>query len=213
MNLALYIDHTNLKPTATSADIEKLCREALQHRFASVCINPSYVKRAAGILGHANLPVCTVVDFPLGANLTSTKAYEAENALSEGASEIDMVMNIGNFKDKKYERVEDDIERIKKVCGDKILKVIIETCYLNNDEIIEACKICVNSGADFVKTSTGFGSAGATLEHVRLMKETVGDKIRVKAAGGIKTREDAETMINAGADRLGTSSSLAIVGE
>lgn len=213
MDLAQYIDHTNLKPTAIWADIEKLCREALQYRFASVCVNSSYVKKCNGILEKADVPICSVVGFPLGANNTSTKAYEAETAIADGASEIDMVMNIGSFKDNNYNYVLDDIKRVKQVCGKNILKVIIETCYLDLDEIKKACQICVDSGADFVKTSTGFGSAGATLEHVKLMKETVGTNAKVKAAGGIKTQDDAEAMIAAGVDRLGTSSSLIIIGK
>jgi len=211
MNLASYIDHTLLKPTATPAQIEKLCQEAMQYKFASVCVNSYNVKLCAKIFGSQGIAVCSVVGFPLGANTISTKAFETETVITDGATEVDMVMNIGAFKAANYKYVHDDIKILKDICGQYILKVIIETAYLNDDEIIKACQISRDAGADFVKTSTGFASAGANFEHVALMKKTVGDTMKIKAAGGIKTKADALTMIEAGANRLGTSSSIIIV--
>jgi deoxyribose-phosphate aldolase len=211
MDLASYIDHTMLKAEATSGQVEVLCQQAVQYRFASVCINPSYVQFCRDILSKENIAVCTVVGFPLGANLTVIKAFEAENAIRDGATEIDMVMNIGAFKDKRFEYVLDDIKKVKKICGNIILKVIIETVYLDDQEKVDACFICRDAGADFVKTSTGFAPTGATIEDVKLLKKTIGNSLKIKAAGGIRNRATAEAMIKAGADRLGTSSSVAII--
>lgn len=211
MDLASYIDHTLLKAEATSRQIEVLCQQAVQYRFASVCINPSYVQFCRDILGKEDIAVCTVVGFPLGANLMVMKAFEAENAIRDGATEIDMVMNIGAFKDKRFDYVLDDIKKVKQICGNLILKVIIETAYLDNQEKVDACFICRDAGADFVKTSTGFALVGATIEDVKLLKKTIGNSLKIKAAGGIRNRATAEAMIKAGADRLGTSSSVAII--
>ena len=211
MNLASYIDHTLLKAEATFGQIETLCKQAIQYRFASVCINPSYVRFCRGILKKEEVAICSVVGFPLGANLTVVKAFEAENAIRDGATEIDMVMNVGAFKDKRFDYVLGDIKKVKQICGNIILKVIIETAYLNDEDKVDACFICRDAGADFVKTSTGFAPAGATIKDIKLFKKTIGDSLKIKAAGGIKNRATAEAMIRAGADRLGTSSSIAII--
>lgn len=211
MDLASYIDHTLLKADATSKQVESLCQQAIQHRFASVCVNPCYVGFCRDILNRQGIAVCTVVGFPLGANLTVVKAFEAENAISDGATEIDMVMNIGAFKEGRFDYVLDDIKKVRRICKSLILKVIIEIAYLDNQEKVDGCLICRDAGADFVKTSTGFALSGATVEDVKLLKKTVGDSLKVKAAGGIKNRAIAEAMIRAGADRLGTSSSIAII--
>ena len=211
-NLAEYIDHTNLKPMATKADIKKLCKEADENGFASVCINPKYVSLAAEILKDSKVNVCTVIGFPLGANSSETKAFEAAKAIRDGASEVDMVIDIGAVKEHDYIRVKDDIYAVRKVVGKEyILKVIIETCLLDRNEKVEVCKICKEAGADFVKTSTGFSTGGATQEDVELMFRTVGSEVKVKASGGIRNKEDAEKMIEAGASRLGTSAGVAIV--
>ena len=211
-NLAEYIDHTNLKPMATKADIKKLCKEADENGFASVCINPKYVSLAAEILKDSKVNVCTVIGFPLGANSSETKAFEAAKAIRDGATEVDMVIDIGAVKEHDYIRVKDDIYAVRKVVGKEyILKVIIETCLLDRNEKVEVCKICKEAGADFVKTSTGFSTEGATQEDVELMFRTVGSEVKVKASGGIRNKEDAEKMIEAGASRLGTSAGVAIV--
>lgn len=210
-SLAAFIDHTCLKPTATLVQIEALCREAVEYKFATVCVQPVYVKFAGQLLKQTDIAVGTVVGFPLGANLTEVKAFEAENALSDGATEIDMVMNIGAFKGDNFQLVEKEIFAIKRLAGNHLLKVIIETCYLNNDEKAKACEIICNAGADFVKTSTGFGPAGATVDDIKLLRDAAAGRIKIKAAGGIKTRVAAEALIKAGADRLGTSASVAIM--
>jgi deoxyribose-phosphate aldolase len=209
--LARFIDHTCLKPTATAERIESLCREAIEYNFAAVCINPIYVKYAIQMLKDADIAVCTVVGFPLGANLTEVKAFETENALNDGAAEIDMMMNIGAFKGGDFQLVEKDIFAIRRLNDRGILKVIIETCYLDSDEKLKACEIIRGAGADFIKTSTGFGPSGATIDDVKLLKDAANGRIKIKAAGGIKTRAAAEALIAAGADRLGTSSSVAII--
>jgi len=211
MNLAAYIDHTLLKPDASIMQIEAFCREAVEYGFASVCVHSCNISICKKIIKNQKTAICIVTGFPFGANMTSAKAFETELALEAGADEIDMVMNIGAFKDKRYDYVVDDIRKVKAICGDKILKVIIETAYLNDKEKIEACRICIEANADYVKTSTGFGPSGATIEDIRLIKKTVGDSIKIKAAGGIKTRAFAEDLIKAGADRLGTSSSIAVM--
>lgn len=210
--IASIIDHTMLKPEASKADIEKLCNEALKYGFASVCINPCYVKLASNLLLGSNVKVCTVVGFPLGANATETKVFEAKRAVEDGAKEVDMVINVGALKDKKYDYIEKEIGSIVDAVKDSaIVKVIIETCLLDDDEKIRACEIAKNAGASFVKTSTGFNKSGAKAEDVALMRKTVGESMGVKAAGGIRTYEDAAKMVEAGATRIGASASVKIV--
>ena len=199
------VDHTLLKPLATWEDIKKICDEAKEMKVASVCIPPSYVKQASEYLKD-EIPVCTVIGFPLGYNTTKIKIEEAKEAIQNGAKEIDMVINIGDAKSGLFDKIEDEIRQIKNAIGNHILKVIIETCYLTQDEKIALCKAVSNAKADFIKTSTGFGTNGATLEDIKLMKENVSKDVAIKAAGGIKTIEDAKNFINAGATRLGTSS-------
>ncbi len=203
------IDHTLLKANATKKQIEKLCMEAKQYNFASVCVNPAWVEFSAKILENSPVKVCTVVGFPLGATYPQVKAYETKMAIEKGADEIDMVINIGALKSKDYKLVLEDIQAVKQAAGEKIVKVIIECCYLTLEEKITACILSKSAGADFVKTSTGFGTGGATIEDVYLMKKTVGDML-VKAAGGIRDLETAIKMVEAGADRLGTSSGVNI---
>ncbi len=213
--ISRYIDHTLLKATATENDIENLCNEAIKYDFYSVCVNSYWVKKCYKILKDTNVKVCAVVGFPLGAAILDAKEYECRRALLDGASEIDMVINIGELKNKNYSFVKNEIENLKKICNhyDAILKVIIETCYLSEEEIKKASLLCVEAGADFVKTSTGFGTGGAKIEDVKLIKNTVGEKAKVKAAGGIRNYEIAIKMIEAGADRIGTSSGVKIVEE
>ncbi len=212
MNLAKYVDHTLLKPEATKEQIKVLCEEASQHDFASVCVNPYWVSYASDLLSDSDVKVCTVIGFPLGATSTATKFFEAKNAIDNGANEIDMVINVGELKSKNYDAVEADIAAVVKASHpEAIVKVIIETCLLTKEEIVKACELSVAAGADFVKTSTGFSTGGATVEDVKLMKETVGDKAFVKASGGVRSLEDAKNMIAAGADRLGTSSGVTLV--
>lgn len=211
MNIASYIDHTVLAANATEDKIKKLCDEAKQWKFASVCVNSCYVPFCAKELKGTGINVCSVVGFPLGAMATKAKAYEAEQAVADGATEIDMVINVGWLKDKKDNLVEEDIRQVKKACGDKHLKVIIEACLLSEEEKVRACQLSVKAGADFVKTSTGFSTSGATAEDVALMRKTVGPDIGVKAAGGIRDYETAMKMIEAGANRLGCSAGIAIV--
>jgi len=214
IDLASYIDHTILKPEADENDVERVCREALEYGFASVCVNPCYVKLAYSILKDSPVKVCTVVGFPLGASMTAVKAYEAEEAIKNGAQEIDMVLNIGALKGGNIEYVKKDIETVANVCkGKALLKVIIETCLLNDEEKIQACEAAKLAGADFVKTSTGFSKAGATEEDVALMKKVVGKDMGVKASGGIRDLNTALAMIEAGATRIGTSSSVKIINE
>lgn len=216
-DMAKMIDHTNLKATATVDDIKKLCEEALEHQFASVCVNPIYVPLANKMLEESSVKVATVIGFPLGANTTETKTFETKNAIKNGAQEVDMVMNIGAFKSGAYELVRSDIKAVKDatkssgVSSDVIVKVILETCYLTDDEIVKACQIVKDVGGDFVKTSTGFGPAGAQVEKVSIMRKTVGRDIGVKASGGIKNFEDALDMLDAGANRIGASSGVQIV--
>ncbi|MDR1506035.1 MAG: deoxyribose-phosphate aldolase [Treponema sp.] len=211
-DLAKYIDHTLLKAEAKPVDIDKLCGEAKQYHFFSVCVNSSSVSRCAGNLQGSGVKVCSVVGFPLGAMCTRAKAFEASAAIEDGAREIDMVMNIGAMKAGDLKTVEDDMAAIRKACsGGVLLKVIIETCLLSTEEIIKSCEIAKNAGLDFVKTSTGFSTAGATPEHVALMRKTVGPVMGVKAAGGVRSFQDAVNMINAGATRLGTSGGVNIL--
>ena len=213
MNIAKYIDHTNLKSYATKEDIIKLCEEAKKYGFYAVCVNPYRVKLAKEHLKGTDIKVASVIGFPLGATPTEVKVFEAKKALENGADELDMVINIGALKDKNYEYVKKDIEDVTKVAHEKgaIVKVIIETCYLSEEEKEIACKLAMEAGADFVKTSTGFGTGGATVKDVKLMRKVVGDKLGVKAAGGIRTYEEALAMINAGANRIGTSSGVKII--
>lgn len=208
MNLAKYIDYTLLKATATPAQIEKLCQEARQYGFFSVCVNSSYVPLAAQLLKGTDVKVCTVVGFPLGAMSTQGKLYETSTALAEGADEIDMVINLGLFLSGRTAKVLDEIALLKQETADKVLKVIIETCYLNDDQKRLAAQICVDAGADFVKTSTGFGTGGATLADVQLIKEVVGDRAKIKASGGIRNRETALQYIDLGVSRIGASAIL-----
>ena len=211
MELAKYIDHTVLKAAAVKTDIETLCQEAKQYSFASVCVNPCWVALCSSLLKGSGVKVCTVIGFPLGANTTDTKAFEAQDAVKNGAEEIDMVINIGALKSGMTDAVLADIKAVRAACEGKVLKVIIETSYLTDGEKETASKLSAQAGADFVKTSTGFSDKGATVEDVKLMKAASG--IKVKASGGIKTKEDALKMIEAGAGRLGTSSGIKIVAE
>ncbi|EDR24912.1 deoxyribose-phosphate aldolase, putative [Entamoeba dispar SAW760] len=209
--LAKYIDHTLLKADATEEQIRKLCFEAAEYKFASVCVNPTWVPLCAELLKGTGVKVCTVIGFPLGATPSDVKAYETKVAVEQGAEEVDMVINIGMVKAKKYDDVEKDVKAVVDASGKALTKVIIECCYLTNEEKVEVCKRCVAAGAEYVKTSTGFGTHGATPEDVKLMKETVGDKALVKAAGGIRTFDDAMKMINNGASRIGASAGIAIL--
>ncbi len=211
MDINKYIDHTQLAADATKDKIKKLCDEAKEYDFASVCVNSCWVKYCAKELKDSSVNVCTVVGFPLGAMVTRAKAYEAKCAVEDGADEVDMVINIGALHDKDYALVEEDIREVKKACGDKLLKVIIEACLLSDDEKVKACELAAAAGADYVKTSTGFSKSGATAEDVALMRKTVGDKLGVKAAGGIRDSETAKKMIAAGASRLGCSAGIAIM--
>lgn len=208
-----YFDHTLLKPESTQADIKKLCKEAAEYDFASVCINSCYVKTAAENLKNTHVKITSVAGFPLGAMTTEAKAFEIENALSDGANEIDIVINIGALKDCRYDYIENELSMLSDLCHKQNaqIKVILETCLLSNDEIIKACEIASSTGVDFVKTSTGFSEGGAYPHHVELMAKSSSDNVKVKASGGIKTLEDALKMIEAGADRLGCSASVSIM--
>lgn len=206
-----YIDHTLLKADAAPEQIIKLCEEAKQYDFASVCVNTCYVPLCAEQLKDTDVKVCCVVGFPLGAMSTEAKAYETEWAIKHGADEVDMVINIGMTKAADWDYVRDDIRAVAAASGNALVKVIIETCLLTDDEKVKVCTLCKEAGADFVKTSTGFSTGGAIVEDVRLMRRTVGPDMGVKAAGGIHTREEADTMIEAGADRIGASSGIKIV--
>ncbi len=206
------IDHTLLKQDAQPEQIVKLCDEAKQFDFMSVCVNPAYVPLAAKCLEDSDVKVCTVIGFPLGMNLTKTKVEEAVTCVKQGADEVDMVINVGMLKAGNDDYVREEIREIKQAVGHNIiLKVIIETCLLTNDEIVRACKAAKEAGADFVKTSTGFSTGGATVEAVRLMRETVGPEMGVKASGGVRTHEDLIAMVEAGANRIGTSSGAKII--
>ncbi|WP_264189887.1 deoxyribose-phosphate aldolase [Bacillus carboniphilus] len=206
------IDHTALKADTTSEQIEKLCEEAKQYNFASVCVNPTWIEKASGLLAGSNVDVCTVIGFPLGSNTPEVKAFETKDAIEKGATEVDMVINIAALKDKNYDLVEKDIRSVVEAAkGQALTKVIFETCLLTKDEIVKACELSVKAGADYVKTSTGFSTGGATVEDIKLMRETVGPKIGVKASGGVRDRKGALEMIEAGATRIGASSGIAIV--
>ncbi|MDR0826053.1 MAG: deoxyribose-phosphate aldolase [Mycoplasmataceae bacterium] len=211
-----FIDHTILKPEATSEQVRKICHEAIANHFASVCINPTWVPLASDLLNGTDVKVCTVIGFPLGANVTRTKIFETKDAIDNGASEIDMVANIGWIKDNDFEKVTAEINEIKSACGSKILKVIVETCLLNDHEKTEVCKCVIAAGADFIKTSTGFSTGGAKLEDIKLWKKIITENhshLKIKASGGVKTRKDMIDFINAGADRIGTSSGVTLIKE
>ncbi|OGH98506.1 MAG: deoxyribose-phosphate aldolase [Candidatus Melainabacteria bacterium GWF2_32_7] len=214
LNLEKYIEHTILKPEATIEEVKTLLDEAINYKFIGVCINPVYVRFAKEYLKNNPVKVVTVIGFPLGASLGEVKAFEAEKAVEDGADELDMVINIGAIKDKDYKKAEEDIKQVVNKSGDKVVKVILETDLLTKEEIVEACKLCISAGADFVKTSTGFvnGGVGATVDNVKLMYETVSPYgLQVKASGGVRDKETAINMIKAGAVRIGTSSGVKIV--
>jgi deoxyribose-phosphate aldolase len=206
-------DHTNLHANASEKDIKKLCDEAKEYQTHSVCINPSYVSFANEQLKDTDVKVCTVIGFPLGATPSEVKAFETTNAIGNGADEIDMVINIGAMKSGNYEVVEDDIRAVVNAATSKLVKVILETCYLTDQEVIKACSLAKAAKADFVKTSTGFGPEGAKIDHIRLMKKAVGEQLDIKASGGIRTYKKAKKMVDAGATRIGASASVKIIKE
>lgn len=204
------VDHTQLQAYATWEDIVKLCDEAIENETASVCVPPTYIKRIHDAYGD-KINICTVVGFPLGYSVTEAKAAETRQAIADGAKEIDMVVNISHVKNGMYKEVEQEIRALKEICGDLVLKVIIETCYLTEEEKIAMCKAVTNAGADYIKTSTGFGSGGATIEDVRLFKQYIGDGVKIKAAGGISTVKDLEAFMEEGCDRIGTSRAVGLL--
>jgi len=206
-----YIDHTLLNPKATLPKIHNLCEEAIAYKFATVCINPSYVKTAFKILNHSEVKVCTVIGFPLGATSTPAKVEEAKQALKDGASEFDMVIHQGKLKEKDFDYVKNDIQAVKQAIGDATLKVILEVCNLTDEEIAEASRISDEAGADYVKTSTGFGSHGATLEAIKIMKANISKRVKIKASGGIRDAKTAKQYIDLGVSRIGASAGIAIV--
>ncbi|MBQ6954629.1 MAG: deoxyribose-phosphate aldolase [Mycoplasma sp.] len=206
-----FIDHTSLKPQTTKKEIKILCNEAKKFKFASVCVNPCFVEFAAKELKDTKVKVCTVIGFPLGANTTETKVFETKDAIKKGAQEIDMVINVGKLKENDYKYLTNEIAAVKKACGKKILKVIIETCLLSDKEKVEICKCIKNAKADFVKTSTGFSTGGACLEDIKLLKKTVKNSLLIKASGGIKTKDEMLKMIKAGANRIGTSKGTSLI--
>lgn len=210
-NYAAMIDHTLLKADATRDQIEKLCAEAKKYVFASVCVNPTWVKYSAELLAGTEVKVCTVIGFPLGASTSAVKAFETKDAIANGAGEIDMVINIGALKNGEYDVVRDDIKAVVDAANGTLVKVIIETCLLTDEEKVKACELSVEAGADFVKTSTGFSTGGATAEDIALMRKTVGPDLGVKASGGVRNLEDMKTMIENGATRIGASSGVAIM--
>ena len=211
MNYNKMIDHTVLKADTPLETVKRICDEAMEYGFASVCINPCHVAYCADYLKDSDVNVCTVIGFPLGANTSAVKAFETKDAIEKGADEIDMVMNIGALKDKNYDLVRDDVKAVVEAANGTLVKVILETCLLTEDEIKKACELCVEAKADYVKTSTGFSTRGATIEDVRIMKEAVHGKAKVKAAGGVRTPEDMVKIVAAGADRIGTSAGCSLV--
>ena len=211
MNYNKMIDHTVLKADTPLETVKRICDEAMEYGFASVCINPCHVAYCADYLKDSDVNVCTVIGFPLGANTSAVKAFETKDAIANGADEIDMVMNIGALKDKNYDLVRDDIKAVVEAANGTLVKVILETCLLTEDEIKKACELCVEGKADYVKTSTGFSKRGATIEDVRIMKEAVHGKAKVKAAGGVRTPEDMVKIVAAGANRIGTSAGCSLV--
>ncbi|MFA1738741.1 deoxyribose-phosphate aldolase [Lysinibacillus fusiformis] len=211
-NFARMIDHTLLKAEATKEQIEKLCAEAKQFNFASVCVNPTWVKQSSELLKGSEVLVCTVIGFPLGANTPAVKAFEVKDAIANGANEVDMVINIGALKDKNYDLVQADIAGVVEAAkGSALVKVIIESCLLTDEEKVKACELAVAAGADYVKTSTGFSTGGATAADIALMRKTVGPDLGVKASGGVRSLEDMKSMVEAGATRIGASSGVAIM--
>lgn len=212
LDMLHYVDHTQLKAFALWTDIEKLCEEAIQYQTASVCIPPCYIARVHEKYKD-QVNICTVVGFPLGYSVLEAKVAETKKALKDGANEIDMVINIADVKNGDYDKVEKEIAALKDIVGEKILKVIIETCYLTDDEKIAMCRAVTNAGADFIKTSTGFGTGGATMEDVELFKRYIGPGVKIKAAGGVRTVEDLRAFIDAGCSRVGTSSAVKLVTE
>ncbi len=212
MKLSKYIDHTLLKPDATKEKIVTLCAEAKEYDFMSVCVNPCWIETAKKELEGSDVKVCCVIGFPLGAMTKESKVFEAKDAVSKGADEVDMVINVGRLKDQDDAFVTEEIKAVKEAVGEKTLKVIIETCLLTDDEKVRACLCAKEAGADFVKTSTGFSTGGATPEDVALMKKTVGDSLKVKASGGVRTKEDFDAMVAAGAERIGTSNGTKLFG-
>lgn len=204
------VDHTQLKAFATWEDIVKLCDEAIENQTASVCVPPTYIKRIHDTYGD-KINICTVVGFPLGYSVTEAKVAETKQAIADGAHEIDMVINISHVKNGMYDEAENEIRALKEACGGHILKVIIETCYLTEEEKIAMCKAVTNAGADYIKTSTGFGTGGATIEDIRLFKEHIGEDVKIKAAGGISTLEDLEAFVAEGCDRIGTSRAVGLL--
>ncbi|MBD8522090.1 MULTISPECIES: deoxyribose-phosphate aldolase [Lysinibacillus] len=211
-NFARMIDHTLLKAEATKEQIEKLCAEAKQFNFASVCVNPTWVKQSSELLQGSEVLVCTVIGFPLGANTPAVKAFEVKDAIANGANEVDMVINIGALKDKNYDLVQADIAAVVEAAkGSALVKVIIESCLLTDEEKVKACELAVAAGADYVKTSTGFSTGGATAADIALMRKTVGPDLGVKASGGVRSLEDMKSMVEAGATRIGASSGVAIM--
>lgn len=211
MNYNKMIDHTVLKADTPLETVKRICDEAMEYGFASVCINPCHVAYCADYLKDSDVNVCTVIGFPLGANTSAVKAFETKDAIANGADEIDMVMNIGALKDKNYDLVRDDVKAVVEAANGTLVKVILETCLLTEDEIKKACELCAEAKADYVKTSTGFSTRGATIEDVRIMKEAVHGKAKVKAAGGVRTPEDMVKIVAAGADRIGTSAGCSLV--
>lgn len=205
-----HVDHTLLKAFATWEDIQKLCEEAMEYHTASVCVPPSYIKRIHDTYGE-KINICTVVGFPLGYSTTKAKVAETVQAIEDGASEVDMVINIADVKNGDFEKVTEEIRSLKQAAGDKILKVIIETCYLTEEEKIAMCKAVTEAGADYIKTSTGFGTGGATMEDILLFKKFIGPHVKMKAAGGVKSVEDMEAFLEAGCDRIGTSSAISLI--
>ena len=205
-----HVDHTQLKPFAIWEDIEKLCEEAITYQTASVCVPPAYIKRIADKYKD-KINICTVVGFPLGYSVTAAKVTEVREALKDGANEIDMVVNISDVKNHLFDKVEEEIRTLKEVCGEHILKVIVETCFLTEEEKIAVCKAVTDAGADYIKTSTGFGTGGARMEDIVLFKENIGPHVKIKAAGGVKTKEDIEAFLGAWCDRIGTSSAVGIL--
>lgn len=205
-----HIDHTLLKATATWEQIQALCDEAVQYGTASVCVPPSYLRRIKEAYGD-KINLCTVIGFPLGYNTTAVKEYEVKEAIDDGADEVDMVIDLGDVKNGEFERVTKEIRTLKAAAGDRILKVIIETCYLSEEEKIRLCECVTEAGADYIKTSTGFGTAGATIEDIRLFKQHIGPGVKMKAAGGVKTRGDLELFLGEGCERIGTSSAVKLL--
>lgn len=213
MEINKYIDHTNLKATATEQDIKKLCEEALEYNFQAVCINPNFVPLAKELLKDSNIEIATVVGFPLGANTLETKVYETIDAIEKGATEIDMVVNIGAIKDKDYDYVKREIEEVRFSCDGKPLKVIIETCYLEKEEIAQMTKICNETFINYIKTSTGFGTRGVSLEDIDIINENKNEILEIKASGGIKTKKQVLELIEKGVSRIGTSNAISIMNE